>query len=360
MNILHTETLKGWGGQQGKVLKELLTHQKDGHMAHLVCNPNSEISKRAKEHGIRVSELTINKKNYIKTIPWMLRYIRENQIDLAISHGSTDSWIVAISGLISNLPAIRERHNEFPIKGVASKWLHQRLFKKILVVSDNVKTKLVSIGVDEDKIVAMPSVIDVDALADSPTSFKTECSINENERIVGYFSSAISIPKGSEDFLRLIKKLAHLDNLCFVIVGKASKQLVKHYQDECNSLSHPPRIIWAGFRNDIANVLKSFDVGVYPSHTEGMPNALLEQMACSIPVVTYDIPPMNQLVQDGETGLCAAFGDIDSLAECVIQMLANENQRRCMGTNAHEYVKKYHHISSMSKRFDKLFEELCS
>jgi len=38
MTVLHTETLKGWGGQQNKTLKELVATKNLGHDTHLVCN----------------------------------------------------------------------------------------------------------------------------------------------------------------------------------------------------------------------------------------------------------------------------------------------------------------------------------
>ena len=46
MNILHTETLKGWGGEQNKVINEMVALKELGHNVYLICNPASEISKK--------------------------------------------------------------------------------------------------------------------------------------------------------------------------------------------------------------------------------------------------------------------------------------------------------------------------
>ncbi|MGP1485910.1 MAG: hypothetical protein ACTTJC_07500 [Campylobacter sp.] len=78
MNILHTETLYNWGGEQRKILNEMAVLRDLGHEVALFCNPNSEILKRAKAENFRTIECEMNKKNFHKSLPALCKVIKEN------------------------------------------------------------------------------------------------------------------------------------------------------------------------------------------------------------------------------------------------------------------------------------------
>ena len=82
ISILHTETLKKWGGQQNRVLNEVLGLSKRGHKVVLVCNPGSIIAGKAVEAGIKVYQLSMSKRNYLLTVPKMMRIIREEDVEI--------------------------------------------------------------------------------------------------------------------------------------------------------------------------------------------------------------------------------------------------------------------------------------
>ena len=209
MNILYTETLYNWGGQQNKVINEMQSAQELGHNVILFCNPNSEILKRAREENFKVIECEMNKKNFHKTVPILCKILWQKNIDVVISNGSTDSWVAAISKIFTRkkgVKFIRERHNEFPIKGFLSKFLHTMLFDKIISVSPNVTKVLQKIGVKDEKIFFMPTFVDYDALNAVQSTFKEEFNIPKQAITVGMFSS-LSRQKGVYEFANALKIL---------------------------------------------------------------------------------------------------------------------------------------------------------
>ena len=190
MNILHTQTLFNWGGEQNKTLNEMRFMREMGHNVILFCNPNSQIGSIAKEEGFSVIAQEMNKKNFHKSVPALCEAIRSNKIDALITHGSTDSWVGAIAGLFYRSKGIKfykERHNLFPIKGFLSKLMHKRLFDKILYISDSVKEYLLSIGVSKDRLVFMPSTVDVEAIDATKSTFRDEFNISQDELVIGTF-----------------------------------------------------------------------------------------------------------------------------------------------------------------------------
>jgi len=359
LNILHTETLKDWGGQQGKVLKELLSIQRLGHKVYLICNPNTKISMRARELGIETIELEMNKKNYYHTIPFIIRFLKEHKIKIAISHGSTDSWIIGIAGLFLSTKTIRERHNEFSIKGFISRSLHKYLFDHIFAVSNNVKDVLLAIQVPEEKITLLPSIIDV-SLFKNTDSLRSEFNIPSDSKVVGMFSSHFRKAKGGYDFSEMAKiLLSKYKELYIIFAGNYTEKFRKSIEADFITQGFDlTRIIWTGFRKDISHVIHTFDIAVYPSHTEGMPNALLEVMACGKPIVVYDIKPMNQIIKNKIHGYCVPFGDTGALANATSILLEDESSSKKMGANALQKVKAEHDIHLLDFRLKELFEKL--
>lgn len=93
------------------------------------------------------------------------------------------------------------------------------------------------------------------------------------------------------------------------------------------------RVLFAGERRDVERYLRASDVFVFPSRSEGFSNALVEAMACGLPVVCSDIGG-TYFVKDGETGLKCPPGDADRFARRILELLASPERRRALGAAA--------------------------
>jgi glycosyltransferase involved in cell wall biosynthesis len=76
---------------------------------------------------------------------------------------------------------------------------------------------------------------------------------------------------------------------------------------------------------------RSADVFVLPSRDEGMPNALLEAMACGLPVIGTRIAGTSEAVVDGATGLLVPPEDVDALTAAIETIAADAQRRAAMG-----------------------------
>jgi len=356
MNILHTQTLFNWGGEQNKTLNEMRFMREMGHNVILFCNPNSQIESVAKEEGFSVIAQEMNKKNFHKSVPALCEAISSNKIDIVITHGSTDSWVGAVAGLFYRSKGVKfykERHNLFPIKGFVSKLMHKRLFDKILYISDSVKEYLLSIGVSEDRLVFMPSTVDVEAIDATKSTFRDEFGIAKNDLVIGTFTSLYS-KKGVFDFASAAKEILKSQDATIVFSGNISdgtKEQIASMFDEKD------RIIFTGFRNDAANVIKSFDIYVFASHSEGLGTVLLEAMSSKVPVVVYDNAPMNVLVKDKERGLCARNLDEISLNECILKLIDKPEKAKIYSQNAFKFVDENFSHKALKEAIKNLLEQ---
>jgi glycosyltransferase involved in cell wall biosynthesis len=91
-----------------------------------------------------------------------------------------------------------------------------------------------------------------------------------------------------------------------------------------------------GARGDVADVLKGVDIFVFPSSPmgEGMPGVLIEAGLSGVPVVATDVPGVDAIVEDGETGHVVDVDDFDAMVTGVASLLTDPDRRRAMGEAA--------------------------
>tara|TARA_Y100001935_G_scaffold255632_1_gene270254 strand:+ start:34005 stop:35090 length:1086 start_codon:yes stop_codon:yes gene_type:complete len=359
MNIIQTETLKGWGGQQNKVINECLALKKQGHEVILICNPNADIISFAEEKNINFITYPMNKRNFHKTIPFFLKLFKTKKIDLIITHGSTDSWIGGLSTKLSSKKVIslRERHNLFPIKSYLSRWLHHTGFSGILSISDAVSDYLKSIGVENKNIYYLPDSVDVENFCTKKSTFREEFDIPDNALVIGTLT-ALRKEKGAWDCCNTLIKIMQNKNIWFVFGGKnypetksqILNKLKKHNIDTS-------RVIWTGFRNDIPNILNAFDIFLYPSHSEGLGTIILEAMACSLPIIVYNKRPMSDLIRNYKNGMVAEFGKIDELINCCNKLVDDPNLRKKIGIINREISMKKYSQGALEKRLENILKK---
>jgi glycosyltransferase involved in cell wall biosynthesis len=98
------------------------------------------------------------------------------------------------------------------------------------------------------------------------------------------------------------------------------------------------RFILAGFTTELDRFMPHLDAFVQSSHTEGLPNVLLEAAAASVPVVATDVGGTRELVVDGETGLIVPPNNSQALASGIEKLSANTKLRETLGHNASRHV----------------------
>lgn len=97
---------------------------------------------------------------------------------------------------------------------------------------------------------------------------------------------------------------------------------------------------------------------VMSSHYEGFPMVMIEAMACGLPVISFDYKcGPKDIIQDGVNGLLVKDGDIESIANAMMRLMENEEERKAMGRNARRVTETYSEASVM-KRWIDLFNSL--
>ena len=88
---------------------------------------------------------------------------------------------------------------------------------------------------------------------------------------------------------------------------------------------------FVGMRHDMPELYALMDVLVLPSYREGFPRAPMEASAMGVPTVVTDIRGCREAVEHGQNGLLFPVGNADVLAQCLIELLGDDEQRTKMG-----------------------------
>jgi glycosyltransferase involved in cell wall biosynthesis len=125
-------------------------------------------------------------------------------------------------------------------------------------------------------------------------------------------------------------------------------------------LSIDQRVHFLGPRNDVPSLLKTCDLFVFPSRTEGLPNALLEAMAAACPIVTTDVPGCRDLIRHEETGLLVPFGDTAALASAIARLLTDRPLAHHLGTAASADIDQHWHVRNTLDAYEAAYQDaLC-
>ncbi len=110
--------------------------------------------------------------------------------------------------------------------------------------------------------------------------------------------------------------------------------------------------------DDIPRWLSAADVFALPSHSEGLPLAILEAMACERPVVATRVGGIPEAVADGETGLLVSPRDVPALAEALGTLIADPDHARTMGLAGRRVLEEHFTWARSAERMRTIYEQV--
>jgi glycosyltransferase involved in cell wall biosynthesis len=152
----------------------------------------------------------------------------------------------------------------------------------------------------------------------------------------------LTYQKAPEDFIAALRQLnrsqrgrGELGRRDVIGVWVGGGELAERVGRLARSASGP-RVVLAGERADIPEILPAFDVFALPSRYEGLPTAVVEAMVCGIPVVATAVNAVSDVVVPGETGLLVPPRRPDLLAKAVGYLIDSPDAAARMAATARE------------------------
>jgi glycosyltransferase involved in cell wall biosynthesis len=322
----------------------------------------------------RIRVYGIMHKKRVKIFARVLRYIYaqlEISYKLLKTAGKVDIWIFFISGEGLVLPMLTAKLLRtkvvlalagFPTKvGQVQKdplskalnflsKINLTLSNRIVAYSEKIVEER---GLEKHKnkiSIAKKHFIDFD-------KFKVKKQFADRKNIVGYIGSLYKI-KGVPNIVQAIPKVLEKERaIKFVIGGEGALFNEINEFITKNKLSAKVKLTGWIPHDELPECLNELKLVVLPSYTEGLPNLMLEAMACGTPVLATPVGAIPDMITDGETGFIMEDNSPACIAENVIRALEHPDLERIV-ENARVMVEREFTYEAAVERYRKILKEL--
>lgn len=262
-------------------------------------------------------------------------------------------------------------------RGRAVQWLNRctaAWSDRILAVSPDVRDVLVSRDrLPAARVEVLPKGVDVAALdAVAAHDVRGELGLSPATRIVCTVGRLIP-DKGQAYLVRAFAAIAaERPGVHLVLVGGGPEESSLRAEAETCRISD--RVHLLGPRADAVGIMKASDVFALPSLEEGRPIALLEAMACGLPVVAADVGSVGRMVETGKTGVLIepihawqpgvvpepdrVRAGVAALAAALGRLLDDPGEARRLGQAGRRLVERSMSVEQTVDRLEALYAEL--
>lgn len=358
MNILHTESSCGWGGQEMRILGEMAGMRARGHAVHLLCPAEAKIFSAAQARAIPATALPIGKKG-LRGLAAVRGWLRGHPSDVVNTHSSTDSWLAALAcATLSNPPPIvRTRHISAPVPvNAATRWLYTTATARVVTTGEALRQQLtVDNGFPADRIVSVPTGIDLNrfspvADAAARRTVRARLGLPPDAYIVGIVATLRSW-KGHRF---LVEAVAGMPDTCLLIVGDGPQRAA--LDALIADLVPGGRVTMAGQQADVVPWLHALDAFALPSYAnEGVPQAILQAFACALPVVTTAAGAIGEVARNEDTALVVPMRDSPGLARALERLRADPALAQALGARALAQARARHGEGAMLDAMEAVF-----
>ncbi len=253
--------------------------------------------------------------------------------------------------------------------GRATTWAVRRC-DAVLAISDFVRRSLIERGVPENKIFTALNATDpceFDPDRHAPGMLRTRLELNADTRLVGIVGR-IMFWKGHLDLIEafaLVKQA--VPNAVLAIVGREDNLNVEgvelsyagQVRNRISELSLDESVLWAGWFDETAPIFADIDVACVPSWEEPFGLVVTEAMSMQCPVVGYTSGALPEIIANGEEGLLVPPKDIPALADAIIGLLKDPENRRKMGRKGRERVLKQFTPQRQAEEVAEIYRRIC-
>jgi glycosyltransferase involved in cell wall biosynthesis len=369
LNIVHICDHLGWTGSRMHGVKRLFAwmiprFDRDRFNVSLISLRTRDLSNDTLEDlGIDVSYLHKSKFDP-STLPALLKEVDRRRADVLHMHGYGATTFGRLAAARRRIPAVLHEHANL----TDTPWF-QKLADRLLApytdlalaVSQSTadftirarlippeRTKVVYLGVPLDEF----------------SRARTEEDVGHARRELGIPPGAFAIgtvtrlmpSKGNQYLVEAARSIVdRLPSAHISIVGEG--ELQPELEAQARALGLGDRLVFSGFRRDVASALAALDLLVFPSLWEGTPLTVLEALAMGKPIVATDADGLQDVLTNGHDARMVPRRDAGALADAIVALASDPGARARLGAHARQTGAQYD-IDRFVRKMERLYELL--
>jgi glycosyltransferase involved in cell wall biosynthesis len=321
-------------------------------------NPENWITPALEELNVpyKTFDKTGNAFDLLRNISAMIKTV---QPDIVHSHLLDSNFYSSVACRWLSVPHVCTEHGDISFKGTLSDRIKfsflSLLSDSVICVSEAVRNNAMRITPFKGKLGIVYNGIHFQK--ESVSNFRGEFGIPPEALLIGNIGNLYPV-KGQQflidAFSRLLTSFPHA---CLVLVGRGNER--DNLMNQIARFAIPDgKVILTGFRTDIGNILKSLDVYVQPSLSEGLPVSLLEALSAGVPVIATDVGGVAEVLGKNKYGLLVPPNSPDDLYEGMMEVVRNLGVFRAKSKVSQMMVRDRFSLDAMTRRYVEIYENV--
>jgi glycosyltransferase involved in cell wall biosynthesis len=336
----------------GGIEKHLLTLMQGlagrGYRTAFAGPADSWLMDQVRAHGLSGYHLPMHGMFDLWSALRLVSLARRVGADLIHSHATRGARYARFAGALTDIPVVSTAHSTNAGK-------HFGGADRIIAVSKAVADFLETCGYDRERILIVHNGAPDIRRVPSTRALRQELGIPPDRPLIGLVGRFIR-DKGHDIAIEALSRLsvpAHL-----ALIGDHATPWGRDVRLRSHSAPAPNRIHFAGFRDEVQELLGDFDLLVAPSRREALSLALIEAAAAGVPVVASRIGGIPEVVLDGETGILVAPQDPASLARAIESLITDPALRMRLGQAARRRYEDHFSLQRMLDATEEVYHGL--
>ena len=363
IKVLHTEWSDGWGGQEIRIINEMIALREQGVEVFLACTNHAQIKQKALDNDIKVFTLPFKGNADFKTLFGIKKIIQENQIDIVNTHSGKDTWVGGLAAKLTGAKFIRTRHLSNPIKSSRSNFINE-LADYIFTTGETVMLDMINNNrIKSEKIQSIPTGIDAD-IYDSNNYNRQTCRdlfrFKGDQIIIGIIA-VLRLFKRHDRFLNMARNVINNNpekNIHFVMAGDGPQH--ENLSNMISDLGLQDHVSMLGHVSNVPELLRALDIFVLTSDSgEGVPQSVMQALLMNTAVVSTNAGSTKDLYQD-DNFLLIDKDSQQELNEACNQLVNSQELRNQYASNSRNYALDNFSKVRMTEKIMKVYSNLMS
>lgn len=221
------------------------------------------------------------------------------------------------------------------------------------LTSDSKRSNCAAAQIDADRVTVIPRGVP-EPHGSVPTRAEVGLPV---DRPVVLNVGRQTAQKGHGDLIRAFASVSSTPAAHLVILGREGDG-TPALRDAIGRFGVADRVTVIPYTERPYDYYRNADVFAFPSRMEGLGTAVLEAMACGLPVVAYDIPPIREIGGDAAVATLVPEGDVEALTSAVAAVLDDPDAASQPADTARKRIAVDYSVSAVARRVEGLLVEV--
>jgi glycosyltransferase involved in cell wall biosynthesis len=290
--------------------------------------------------------------------------LKEEHIDIIHCQKHKPTVYGTLASLISGgIPVITHVHGlaRNPKRRFLN-WIILKSVRKVIAVSDSVRSDVIKSNwrVDPAKVVTVKNCINlatIDDIAAGRSDARIKLGIPEGETVFGTVGRLVTT-QGQTYLIDAFSEVGkNVPGARLVIIGDGP--LFKKLLKKVEKLEISSRVLFTGYRKDVLELIRGFDVFVLPSLAEGLSIALLEAMASRLPVIASNVGGIPEVFGGCHCGRLIPPRDNAALTSAMLEIGSLDKEtRKLRGERGRRRIEEEFTSGVMIKNMREIYESV--